>query len=165
MAADAVHARTCGGRVMAAIPPTNGFWADQFLRQINAPITRQHKVAILAWMRAENTKAVWNPLATTHRWGRSSSFNSAGVQNFQTFSDGMVATVETILYGIGFSVATPPRYADLVKLLRQPKSTAAQICKAIAASPWGTLERDLHPAWALQNYDAASARPMGRTYP
>lgn len=149
---------------MPATPPTNGFWCDQFLRQIQAPVTKQHKAAILAWKRAENTKAAWNPLATTHHYGRSTPFNTSNVQNFVTFADGMAATADTILFGIGIGSVHPPRYAALLKVLRAPKSTAAQVCHAIAASPWGTLQRDLHPNWALANYAAACARPMGKVY-
>lgn len=48
------------------------------------------------WARNEGTAARFNPLASTLKWGASTPFNSAGVQNYASFSDGVAATKATL---------------------------------------------------------------------
>lgn len=107
---------------------TRGFWAEQFLLELAAPVNTHTIDAILAWMEGEGTKARNNPLATTKDWFRATPFNSAGVKNYPTFRIGMEATFVTI--------SLKP-YISLLAEIRKGTSAHA-ICKLIVSSPWGT---------------------------
>lgn len=108
---------------------TRGFWAEQLLLELAAPVNTHTIDAILAWMEGEGTKARNNPLATTRPGvAGASNFNSAGVKNYPTFSLGMRATVATI--------GLVP-YRKLLAEIRKGTSAHA-IAKLIVASPWGT---------------------------
>ena len=49
------------------------------------------------WSQYENTKAAWNPLATTRKLGAGeTNFNTANVKSYLTFDDGVRATAETL---------------------------------------------------------------------
>lgn len=113
---------------------TRGFWAEQFLLELGAPINTHTIDGILAWMEGENTKARNNPLATTRAAFDATDFNSAGVKNYRTFSDGMTATVETI---------TLAPYKTLLKAIHSGISAHA-IATEIVRSPWGTQHVPLH---------------------
>jgi V8-like Glu-specific endopeptidase len=52
--------------------------------------------ALERWARYENTRACWNPLATTLRLNGSWDFNSAGVQNYPDQATGIQATARTL---------------------------------------------------------------------
>ena len=53
----------------------------------------------MAWQANEFTQARWNPLATTHRMRRSTSFNEVGVQNYVSLTQGVRASSETLTGG------------------------------------------------------------------
>ena len=53
----------------------------------------------MAWQANEFTQARWNPLATTHRMKRSTSFNEVGVQNYVSLTQGVRASAETLTGG------------------------------------------------------------------
>jgi hypothetical protein len=110
-----------------------GFWADQFLRQIHCPVTENNRISIIAWVKAENTKAKWNPLATTRQHADTIDYNATGVKNYLTFSDGIVATAETIRL---------PFYTKVIQALHS-SADPATTTKAIAKSPWGTQQFDI----------------------
>ena len=109
---------------------TRGFWAEQFLLGLGAPLNNHTVYAILAQMAGENTKARNNPLATTHSAHvvGESDFNAAGVKNFPTFCAGMAASLETI--------SRPPY--DAVRAAIHRGVSAHDIVAAIEASSWGT---------------------------
>jgi hypothetical protein len=73
-----------------------GEWATAFLSQINAPITRDNLVVMVAWEASEGTMATWNPLATTFDEPGSTTYNSSGVQNYISKGQGIDATVATL---------------------------------------------------------------------
>lgn len=52
--------------------------------------------ALEAWKPHENTRACWNPLATTLKVSGSWTFNPAGVQNYADRSAGVRATADTL---------------------------------------------------------------------
>lgn len=133
--------------------PTWGFWAEQFLLQIGAPVEREKVVFMLAWMRKENTKAKWNPQATTQPWDNATSFNSFNVRNYKTFADGQGATVKTIQNG---------RYPVLLAKLREPGVPAEVLATELAHSPWGTGTVNI--VGARQNYDTAIHKVLGTVY-
>lgn len=113
---------------MSTYTTNRGFWAEQLLLELGAPVNSHTLDGILAWMAAENTKARNNPLATTRVSHHGTPFNSAGVQNYPTFAGGMDATVETI---------SRTAYKHLREVIRSGKSAHA-IATAVLASPWGT---------------------------
>ena len=76
-----------------------GDWASRFLKHIGAPTCRDNLVSVVAWQANEFTQARWNPLATTHRMNRSTSFNSVGVQNYRSLTQGLRASAETLTDG------------------------------------------------------------------
>lgn len=108
------------------------------LRGINAPITGNNMAFMLAWHQAEGGHATYNPFNTTRSWPGATDYNSVHVRNYPTPSDGVQATVKTLLSG--HPVQTPPKtgyYSKIVTSLQNsadPLETAA----ALKASPWGT---------------------------
>ena len=76
-----------------------GDWAARFLQHIGAPTCRENLVVVMAWQANEFTQARWNPLATTHRMKRSTSFNAVGVQNYLTLTQGLRASEQTLTGG------------------------------------------------------------------
>lgn len=85
-----------------------------------------------AWARAEGGTATNNPWNTTQPWPGATNYNSVGVKNYRTGSDGVAATVVTLKNG---------HYPTMCKLYRTPgKLTAAQIVEACRAEfhTWGT---------------------------
>lgn len=79
--------------------PTITNFADDVLNGIGAPITTQNRNLIYLWARAENTKANFNPLATTQPAPNATDFNSSHVKNYATYSDGVTATITTLKNG------------------------------------------------------------------
>jgi hypothetical protein len=128
--------------------PTIGFWSEQFLLQIHCPVSLNNRVTLAAWIKAENTKAKWNPLATTKTWPDALDFNSSHVKNYLTFSDGIQATAATIRL---------PYYTRVVELLHA-SARPVDIVKHIASSPWGTKQFDV--AGSLANLDAISLEKL-----
>lgn len=76
-----------------------GDWAMRFLEYLRAPTCRHNLVVVVAWQANEFTQARWNPLATTHRMVRSTSFNDVGVQNYVSLTQGLRASARTLTGG------------------------------------------------------------------
>jgi hypothetical protein len=77
--------------------PEQAYWGG-VLKQLRIESGEFATQALQAWARMENTKAQWNPLATTLKKPGSSDFNSAGVKNYPDQATGIQATADTILY-------------------------------------------------------------------
>lgn len=107
---------------------TRGFWTEQFLLGLNAPVNNHTLYGISAWLEGENTKAKNNGLATTRIGYGGTDFNSAGVKNYPTFALGMQATIDTI---------NRAPYKKLRAAIHAGVS-AHDIAAEIVASPWGT---------------------------
>lgn len=76
---------------------TRGTWANNFLRQLGNQVPQPNMVRfVAAWTKVENTKARYNPLATTQPYGNSEDFNDHHVQSYATYDDGVKASIETI---------------------------------------------------------------------
>jgi hypothetical protein len=117
-------------------------WATEFLGKINAPVTEQNMAAMLAWQRAEGggggkktglgvNSANYNPLNTTLGKGAGAgakSMNSVGVKSYNSWNQGMDATVQTIMNG---------KYTGILAALQQGNSSTA-VLDQVVASPWGT---------------------------
>lgn len=107
-----------------------GTWAELFLTRLKAPACRENQVAVVAWQAAEFTSARWNPLATTLPMPGSWSFNSVGVQNFVSLSQGLEASKLTLMRGYSrFG------YGPIVQALRRC-ADAMTTAQAINASGW-----------------------------
>ncbi len=87
--------------------------------------------AIVAWERAEggnwNNSAKFNPLNTTQTAPGSISINGVGVQSYQSWSEGLDATVQTLRNG---------RYNAILNALNG--TNPYTVAGAVGASPWGT---------------------------
>jgi cell wall-associated NlpC family hydrolase len=81
-----------------------------------------------AWARAEGGSASNNPFNTTQRAPGASSYNSVGVRNYATPSQGIGATVATLNNG---------RYENILAALKAGNDARAA-ASALANSPWGT---------------------------
>jgi peptidoglycan hydrolase CwlO-like protein len=107
-----------------------GSWAGRFLQHIGAPTCRDNLVVVMAWQANEFTQARWNPLATTHRMNGSTSFNSVGVQNYRSLTQGVRASAETLTGG-----AESYGYAAILDALHRCARDMAT-AEAIRASAW-----------------------------
>lgn len=110
-------------------------WGKELCRKIGAPWTPANDIYLRAWAMAEGARARWNPFATTQRMPGSTTTmnvngtpNSAGVQDYLSWQQGVDATAKTLLNGY---------YPALVAALRKGDNAMAT-AKALAASPWGT---------------------------
>lgn len=111
-------------------------FATALLSSLGARNTPENVRFVNAWMRAEGTKAAFNPLATTQQAtgsyalpGNAAINNGIAVQQYPNFQVGLGATVKTLNNG---------NYGPIVTGLRSGKATAAQLAQAVADSPWGT---------------------------
>ena len=107
-----------------------GDWARRFLEHIAAPTCRHNVVVVVAWQANEFTQARWNPLATTHRMARSTSFNDVGVQNYISLTQGLRASAQTLTGG-----ATSFGYRAILDALGRCDD-AMTTAEAIRASAW-----------------------------
>lgn len=103
-------------------------WPAALLRDAHEPVTRCDVTFLRAWKRAENTRAAYNPLATTMPEPGSTTFNGAGVQNYASYRQGLRATAATFRNGL---------YQPLVSDL-QAGDDPQQMASDVVASKWGT---------------------------
>lgn len=103
-------------------------FANDLLTRMGFPRSAENIRAISAWVRAEGTKAQFNPLATTRRAPDTTDFNSVGVKNYPSYEAGLDATVATLRNG---------RYANILAALAQGTDAMA-VGRAVEQSPWGT---------------------------
>jgi hypothetical protein len=74
-------------------------WARALLAEIGAPACEENRVLLVAWQAQESTGARFNPLATTHPMQGATDFNSVGVKNYLSPSQGLDAVRETLEQG------------------------------------------------------------------
>ncbi len=98
------------------------------LGAIGAPTSEQNMAVMSAWVKAEGTKARYNPLATTRNAPGATQFNSVGVKNFATYQEGVATTVGAITNGL---------YGNVIAALRRGDDAYA-VADAIEKSPWGS---------------------------
>jgi hypothetical protein len=106
-----------------------GSWAGLFLGRMGAARCHSNLVVVVAWQYSEFTQATWNPLADTLPMPGSTGFNFAGVQNYVSLDEGLVATRTTLVNGGSFGYGTIT--SDLAAC-SDPMTTA----RAINASAW-----------------------------
>lgn len=83
-------------------------WEDDLLKALGAKPSGAAAGFLDEWHSYEESGATNNPLNTTEPWPRSTVFNTAGVRNYRTRSDGAAATAKTLQNG---------RYPALLKAL------------------------------------------------
>lgn len=107
-------------------------WANDLLRAAQLPVTPQNVQFIAHWLPLENTRALHNPMASTWPVPGSTPLpgNSAGVQNYATYEDGVRATALTLNTPPGRGIAY---YPNIVAGLR-------------SGNPW-----PLHDRGAMRN--------------
>lgn len=97
---------------MSTAPVTSTSFVSALLKALGAPATSANIGFLNAWMRREGGGGANNPLNTTERMTGSTSFNSVGVQNYNSLATGVAATVKTLENG---------KYSDLIAALRGGK--------------------------------------------
>ena len=100
----------------------------KLLESLGAPISDENMKFMYAWRQAEGKGGKNNPFNTTWNLNGSTTMNSAGVRNYLTLEDGMVATVKTLKNG---------RYGCILDGLRNDIG-AANIAKCESLKTWGT---------------------------
>jgi hypothetical protein len=147
--------------IVAAAQPTNEreAWALALLARLGNDAPTADTVAFLeAWQAEENTTAQFNPLATSQDMPGATQFNSSHVKNYQSYADGIEATVRTFQYDY-------PGYADVLEGLRT--NDPARALAGLTASPWaeeaGYGER-IRALWQSAAQRATGARAEGAAY-
>lgn len=146
---------TPGGAIPGGMNPSSRLrFVQDLLAGVNAQDTPGNEVGVLAWMKAEGGTAHFNPLNTTQHVAGSTSYNSAGVQNYPSHDAGVQATVQTLSNG---------KYAAILGALRGDSGPQA-IASAIGRSPWGTngtLVAAVAAGWGNRMSPAAYAYANG----
>lgn len=100
----------------SAFAPATGSqkdWIVAFLAALGAPNTSANVNSLTAWMRHEfgswPPSSKNNPFASTEKMPSSTQYNSIGVQNYASVTDGIAANVKTMTNG---------RYNMIVNALR-----------------------------------------------
>lgn len=121
---------------LGAIPYGSAYtpssWASAFLRAAGERRTSCNRGFVIAWETAEGgawgNDATGNPLDTTQPEPRSYAINSAGVQAYPSWHEGLRASVVTLGNG---------DYPAIISCL-QAADDAQECADAVAASGWGT---------------------------
>lgn len=114
---------------------TKTAFAISVLQALGAPVNATNVSSLLSWMNAEggnwNNTATYNPLNTALPMPGSKVMaggNSAGVQAYTSWSQGVAATVRTL---------QDNAYSSIVGALKNSAGCSA-VAGAVAASPWNT---------------------------
>lgn len=129
-----------------------GEFTREVFKAIGAPIDGGRLAFGVAWAAFENTTAKNNPWATTQPFSNATDFNETGVKNYETWEDGVSATVQTLENG---------DYEFLLKTLRNPHSTIRQCLNALDAAPWGSHPTPLLWQSVVKNYDHYNTEVYG----
>jgi len=113
---------------------TRDEWAQQFLRGIEAPVTKRNLLVIVSWIQAEGGTARWNPLNTTKAATGATDYNWVGVKNYPSFTVGLAATVSTLQYGAERNLYGYRKIRRLLRESARPRRTL----RAVEQSEWGT---------------------------
>jgi hypothetical protein len=108
-------------------------FATGVLRGIGAKVTPTNLRFMAAWMKAEGTKAAYNPLAVIDKMPGSTDFNYNNgypVQNFAKPEDGIVATIQHLVK------YTP----GIARALKSGNMSIRQLAQMVLQSGWGTSD-------------------------
>jgi len=120
---------------------TYATWVRYFLPKIGCKripligyMSKHRTRAMYCWMYAEGHGGRFNPLNSTLQKPGSVTINSAGVQSYVSFEQGVEATAETLNYGADRNVFG---YRKIRRRLRI-NAPAKYVLAAIEDSKWGT---------------------------
>lgn len=114
---------------------TRGQFAVHLLSKIGDPRMNETRMLMLmAWMQAEGDAGRFNPLNATWQMTGSTTFNSAGVQNYVSFDQGVAATALTLNYGAKHDEYGYKPIRHALNVGSRPSVGLA----AVEASSWGT---------------------------
>lgn len=113
------------GGVVTPSSSSETAWITAFLTSIGAPATSANINSISSWISKEsvypgngvNSGGLYNPLNTTLNESGASNYNSTGVKNYVSETQGLEATVQTILGS---------DYTDIVAALRSGNGLCGQ---------------------------------------
>lgn len=74
-------------------------WRFRLLTKLRARQTRSNYRLLHVWRECEGGTAAYNPLNTTEPWPGATDYNSVGVKNYPSGSDGIQATYLTLVNG------------------------------------------------------------------
>jgi hypothetical protein len=129
-----------------------GEFGRECFKRVSVPANGKTLTFFVAWCAFENTQALNNPCATEERFGNSTDFNSAGVQNYPTWQDGVDAWVLTITNGF---------YNNLLKVLRKSTSTPRAMLNALDNAPWGSHPNTVLYELVEKEYDKYNVEVPG----
>ena len=109
-------------------------FAQHVLTELKAKQSKRNLWALVSWMQAEGGSARFNPLNTTLKKPGATDYNSVGVKNYKSFSQGVEATVETLNYGADRDLYG---YKPIRRRLRR-NAWAYWTLRAVEKSIWGT---------------------------
>jgi hypothetical protein len=98
------------------------------LTALQAPVTQENMKFLFAWRQAEGRGGTNNPFNTTWNLPGSTVMNSAGVRNYRSAQDGLVATIKTLKNG---------KYNCILNGLRNDLG-ADRIAQCESLKTWGT---------------------------
>lgn len=101
---------------------------EKLLEVLGAPISEENMKFVYAWRQSEGRGGLNNPFNTTWNLPGSTTMNDAGVRNYQTPQDGMLATVKTLKNG---------KYDCILNGLKQDIG-ADKIAQCESLKTWGT---------------------------
>jgi hypothetical protein len=108
-------------------------FARMLLAQLGLPDHVNNYVALCGWMGAEfspglTDRARYNPLADERKMRGSTNFNSVGVQNYRSLTQGVEAITATLKL---------PQHSDILRRLRT-FAIATTTLTAVSNGTWGT---------------------------
>jgi hypothetical protein len=115
-------------------------FAKDLLNALGDKPTPSNLADLSMWIAGENTKAKFNPLATSTSMpgavnaGPAEGFthNDAGVKNYNSYKQGVDATVKTL--------TGKPEYKGILDALSAGNVSTTDFKSIVAASPWGTFK-------------------------
>lgn len=114
---------------------TRGDASAAFCKALGVPETIRRRHFFLAWFAGENTEARFNPCATEFYLPGSTDFNSVGVRNYASWSQGIEGWLDTINLHY---------YDELRRQIRlRPFAREAAMMNALTKAPWGTFHYNL----------------------
>jgi len=100
----------------------------KLLESLGAPVSDENMKFMYAWRQSEGNGGKYNPFNTTWNMPGSTTMNSAGVRNYASLEDGMVATIKTLKNGY---------YNCIVGGLKDDIG-ASNIARCESLKTWGT---------------------------
>lgn len=142
------------GHIELSDKSSNEDFAKAMLLHLNAPMTKDAIEALKIWQNFEGghfqNSAKYNPLNTTYDKYSNKSMNSVGVKIYDSWDDGLHATIETLTG----AKAGARGYSDIVKAL-QSGANKEEILAAINNSAWVTGKTGQNPYKFSKNQSAS----------